>query len=287
MPISSSAVGHELPESRREIAVRDTLAYAAGIGDTSSLVFDDAAGVVAPPQFCVSLEWPVVSHPQTRSALGAESSELIRGVHASQDSHFHQPIEPGQTVSTSGRFVGMRQTRAGVLMTTKLETRGEDGTLLATSWSGSMYRGVKLAGDAAELEPAPDVPSIDANLTESDEIFVAREMPHVYTECASIWNPIHTERVVALQAGLPDIILHGTATWALAGREIVRRFADGEPRRLQRLAGRFKAMVIPGSTIRVNTGMVESGEERHVGFEVLNDRGEQAVAEGLAVLAPE
>ena len=27
----------------------------------------------------------------------------------------------------------------------------------------------------------------------------------MYTECARIWNPIHTDRAVALAAGLPDI----------------------------------------------------------------------------------
>ena len=41
-------------------------------------------------------------------------------------------------------------------------------------------------------------------------------LAHVYTECARIWNPIHTDRAVARAAGLPDIILHGTATLALA-----------------------------------------------------------------------
>ena len=76
-------------------------------------------------------------------------------------------------------------------------------------------------------------------------------MPHVYTECARIWNPIHTERDVALRAGLPDIILHGTATWALAGREVLRAYGDGDPARLKRLHGRFTAMVIPGTSIVV------------------------------------
>ncbi len=285
MPISSTAVGHELPESRRSIAVRDALAYAAGIGDTSRQVFDDAAGVVAPPQFCVSLEWPVVSHPSARSALRAPAKELIRGVHASQDSHFFRPIEPGQTVVTLGQIVAIRQTRAGTLMTTKLETIGEDGTPLVTSWSGSMYRGVELAGDDSQIEEAPDVARPEVELTQSDGIFVAREMPHVYTECAQIYNPIHTERVVALEAGLPDIILHGTATWALAGREIIRRFADGDPRRLKRLAGRFKAMIIPGSEVEVKSGVVDREGEQLVSFEVLNDAGQPAIAGGLAVIS--
>jgi len=33
------------------------------------------------------------------------------------------------------------------------------------------------------------------------------------------------ERQVVLQAGLPDIILYGTATWALAAGHLIQRFA--------------------------------------------------------------
>ncbi len=100
------------------------------------------------------------------------------------------------------------------------------GETVVTSWTHSIYRGVEVAGEAAVIEQAPVVPSGgdgEAGLRATAiTIAIPREMPHVYTECASIWNPIHTERAVALAAGLPDIILHGTATWALAGREVLR-----------------------------------------------------------------
>jgi hypothetical protein len=43
--------------------------------------------------------------------------------------------------------------------------------------------------------------------------------------------------------------LHGTATWALAGREIAKHYAHGDASRLRRLAGEFSAMVIPGKDI--------------------------------------
>jgi acyl dehydratase len=106
-------------------------------------------------------------------------------------------------------------------------------------------------------------------------------MPHVYTECASIWNPIHTERAVALAAGLPDIILHGTATWALAGREILRVYGGDDPRRLRRLCGRFRAMVLPGTEITVEHAAARDGA---VHFVVHNHRGEPAIDQGYAVV---
>jgi len=48
------------------------------------------------------------------------------------------------------------------------------------------------------------------------EVPIPATLAHVYTECARIWNPIHTDPAVARQAGLSAILLHGTATLALA-----------------------------------------------------------------------
>ncbi len=291
MPLSTAAAGSELTSSTYEATVRDVLAYAAGIGDTCDAVFDDArnGGVAAPPSYCVSLEWPVVSRGRGSELLGGEPHELRRGVHASQDSHFHRPIRPGDSLTTRGRYVGIRSTRAGVLLTTRLDTVDGEGRPVTTSWSRSIFRGVDTVGPNAETEPAPDTPRLtwNGNDRRRSEIFVPREMPHVYTECARIWNPIHTEREVALAAGLPDIILHGTATWALAGREVLRAYGGGDPRRLRRLYGRFSAMVIPGTSIAVEHAPAGEAEDggRLIGFRVLNAEGQEAVSQGVAVVA--
>jgi acyl dehydratase len=179
----------------------------------------------------------------------------------------------------------VRRTRAGAFSLTKLETvAAATGEPVVTSWSSSIFRGVAVEGEDRVLEEAPPLPEPAATAEdrmERVEIRIPREMPHVYTECADIWNPIHTERVVALAAGLPDIILHGTATWALAGREIVRRRCDGDPTKLRRLYGRFAAMVIPGSTIALEIG---PENDAAVGFAVLNEKGETAISGGIAVV---
>ncbi len=257
--------------------MRRVLAYGAGIGALGS-------GEVAPPPFCVSLEWPVASHPELAALLGAEPGELLRGVHATQDSVFYAPIRPGAKVRTTGRVTAMRATSAGTLLTCRYDSYDDQGRILVSSWSDSMYRGVGLDGEPRTREEPPPLPRLgEAGPPETIAIPIPREMPHVYTECARIWNPIHTERVVALAAGLPDIILHGTATWALAGREIVARHAGGEPRRLRRLRGRFRAMVIPGTTIELELTSAGGGL---VAFRVRNADGEEAIQDGVAVLDP-
>ena len=283
MPVSAAAVGVSLPESTEEVSVRRILAYAAGVGETGAATFDDTADdFVAPPAFCVSLEWPVVSHPEVARLLGAPREEIVRGVHSTQDSHFHRPIRPGDRLTTGARIVGLQQTRAGALLVIRIETRDDAGEPVVTSWSQTIYRGVGIEGDPHTIEEPPPVPALEEGGDwERTEISTARELPHVYTECARIWNPIHTERRVALPAGLPDIIVHGTATWALAAREIVAQKAGADPRRLRRLHGRFRAMVVAGTAITIEQR--EAGTDT-LAFRVRNADGAEAIAGGFAVL---
>ncbi len=114
---------------------------------------------------------------------------------------------------------------------------------------------------------------------------VSPGLPHRYTACADIYNPIHTERTAALAAGLPDIILHGTATHALAARELVEREASGDPARLARIACRFGAMVLPGTAITVRArGEGRWREGRAIFFEVQSAEGGPAIRDGVALM---
>ena len=284
MPVHSSAVGKVLDVHHVDMTARKALAYAAGIDDTSTYVFDDAreGGIIAPPQFCVSLEWPVVSGDLAYEAFQIEAAEKVRGVHVTKDSIFHKPIRPGMKLKTIGTVTGVRQARAGAHTTIKLQTIERDsGEVLVTSWTTRIIRDVDIVGGEISNEAVPRLPEASGIEQASDSILIARQMPHIYSECADIWNPIHTERAVALAAGLPDIILHGTATWALAGREVIRAQCGGNPGRLKRLFGRFSAMVIPGQEIRIS---LDEPKDSVIGFTVLNHLGQKAVSDGIAVI---
>lgn len=284
MPVRAAIVGSKLQPSMAVIAARDLLAYAAGIGATDRVWFDDArpGGIVGFPVYSVTLEWPVVRTRAGDDAFGLTREEALRGVHASLDSTYHRPIRPGDRLRSEGVIAAVRATRAGAFVAQRVTTvEDATGDRVVTSWYGSIFRGVAVEGADAALAEPPALEPVTAAPAETIEIPVAREAPHIYAECAEIWNPIHTERAVALAAGLPDIILHGTATFALAGREILRRCAGGESARLRRLGGRFGAMVIPGSAIRVELGRASAGR---VPFVVKNAAGELAISHGLAEL---
>ncbi len=288
MPFPADKLGLRLTPCAWDMSARAVLAYAAGLGASEAAFLDDAQGpgLRALPFQCVSLEWPVVVSLRAALRDSLSEAEARRGVHAVQDSTFHRPIRPGDRLETAGELVGVRAARAGVAILCRLITRDRTtGEPVTTTWTSSIYRDVVLSGEACALAEPPALSADQAeppgHAAEAVTIQIAREAPHVYSECARIWNPIHTERAMALAAGLPDIILHGTATWALAGLTILRRYAECDVAALKRLTGRFSGMVIPGETITVRH---EPGPSGVVRFEVRKADGGVAISQGVAWL---
>ncbi|MCS6927189.1 MAG: MaoC/PaaZ C-terminal domain-containing protein, partial [Candidatus Binatia bacterium] len=81
------------------------------------------------------------------------------------------------------------------------------------------------------------------------------------------------------------LILHGTATLALAVSRIVESEAGNDPRQVRRVAGRFAAMVRMPSQITVRIlARCETQEGDVVSFEVRNAEGQPAVRDGIVLL---
>ena len=286
MPVHSSAVGRKLCKQSVKVGKRQVLAYSAVFGETSPARFDDARpeGITAMPQYCVALEWPLAIAPETGAALGLAAGEAQAVIHLRQDSEFHAAIRPGDSLSIASVLTGVRSTGRGAIVSSRTETiNAATGARVVTTHSDALFMGVAVDGDDVSSDEA--IMPADEALPQNPErtsLTVARELPHLYTECANIWNPIHTERTAALAAGLPDIILHGTATWALAGQAIAQRYADAG--RLRRLAGEFSAMVIPGEDIVIEHARTDTNT---VHFIVRNHEGAVAIRNGVAEIRQE
>jgi len=145
-------------------------------------------------------------------------------------------------------------------------------------------RGVAVAGGVRWSETMPALPPVqDASPdTFAVDLPVSAGLAHVYTECARIWNPIHTDRKVALAAGLPDIILHGTATLALAVSALVRHRLGNDPLRVKRVACRFAAMVPMPTVLSLR---VTRRSPAGLWFQVLARTGDLAIRDGFLGLA--
>ena len=104
--------------------------------------------------------------------------------------------------------------------------------------------------------------------------------PNIYDGCANISSPIHTSPNFAKSLGLPDIILHGTATLAIAVKELTAHY-DLNPSQMTHLASKFTGMVIPGKNITLRVLKKEEADNKQrIDFEVLNEDGEAALKGG-------
>ena len=285
MPLDKKMIGCQTDGVEHWVDERWLMAYAASLADLNPVYMDTSAGkVIAHPVFPVCLEWPPILN--TRKLAAADTlteEESGRGVHAAHDLHIFRPIRAGEMLTTKATMIGIEAIRPGGAYTMRLNTFDTQQQLVCTTYQLSIYRGVAVidgrTGNEGDGERPPEAPdSLPIEQAQNFDIHIPGSLAHTYTECARIWNPIHTDRRVALAAGLPDIILHGTATLALAVTRIIDQRLGGDPTRVKRIGGRFAAMVLMPSTIQLQ--LSASGDD-HLSFQVLNEQGETAISKGF------
>ncbi|MEE9276855.1 MAG: MaoC/PaaZ C-terminal domain-containing protein, partial [Dehalococcoidia bacterium] len=269
--------------------VRRIQAFAAGVGDFNPCYFDDTrpGGLVGHPGLVFAFQWN--NRPQPARPLSTRAAS--RYVNSGADVRYARPFRQDEVITCQGEIVAVKQIRPGVFTAQRYTMRDATAATVAELDYAGILRGGVTEGPDRESAPLPPLPQPSPDNTEpvwEAELQIGPEAPHVYTACADIYNPIHTERTVALAAGLPDVILHGSATLTIAAREVIDRCLDGDPTSLARLAGQFRAMVFPGHPITVRCHEDRTGADggREIFFDVLNHQGEYAVASGLVVSRP-
>lgn len=289
MTITPALVGMRVDNIEHQVDERWTMAYAAALDDFHAAYLDTTrpGGVVAHPVFGVCPEWPVIVASRDQSTeRGVSAAEVLTSIHATHDTTIHRLIRPGDRLTTSLELVGLVQIKPGAKSTTRLTTVDADGAPVTSTTQDGIYLAQQLEG-ADHADPNPPEPlHVERTGTPIEvAVPVSAGAAHTYTECARIWNPIHTDKAVALASGLPDIILHGTANLAHGVSAVVAHRANNAPERVRRIVCRFAAMVQLPSTMTVRVWpAVAHGEFEAVPFEVLNEQGAAAVKDGVVLL---
>ena len=265
MKITSAIVGEQAGPFEHLIDTRWVMAYNAGLGERSDEVH---------PLFPVCYEWPVSDAIRGLPALKPIAGLLV---HAQHDLVIHRPLKAGETLSCGVRIVAAEPRSPGAFVVYRFEARDAKGELVTVTDFGALYRGVQL--DRAAGEPVKDPAPLSADLKPVGDIHVSATAAHVYTECARIWNPIHTDVAYARAAGLPDIILHGTATLAYSISSLLKTFKI-EPAAVRRVACRFAGMVLMPSTLTVHAARGGNALQ----FETRNGRNAAVITRGRLLL---
>jgi acyl dehydratase len=285
LTLSASLVGGTAGPYVHDIDARWLMAYAAALEERAPEYFDTTRpeGLVAHPLFSVCYEWPAAV--ELRAKLTSEEI-AARSVHATHNLVIHRPVKAGDRLETTATVSHIEPRSPGAYQVSRFETVDRRGQPVTTTEYGSIYRGVSVDPAFAPGRPKGSEPteneSSESSAGWSASVPLSAGLAHVYTECARIWNPIHTDRAVAIDAGLPDIILHGTATLALAVSQVLRREPAEAARRVRRIACRFTGMVRLPSTITVRAlGETTGRASRVITFQVLTENGRPAVSKGF------
>ena len=270
-----------------EIDARWPMAYAAGLGDTDPAYLDTLrpGGIVAHPLFPVCYEWPLAVESRT-GQLGEEIA--LRGVHATHDLVLHRRVRPGDRLRTTAAVVAVAPRRAGAYVLTRYATVDADGAPVSVTDYGSVYLGVACDAEG-DLPAAPNASGGEPEGADpwTAEVPIPATLAHVYTECARIWNPIHTDPAVARRAGLSAILLHGTATLALSISAALARESRGAETPVARVACRFTGMVSLPSRLTVTGRSARAGDGTAiVTFRATTPDGRAALSDGWLAVGP-
>lgn len=282
MPLLANAVGTSIGTLDISHDDRWVMGFAAGVPDARPEMFDTAGGVVVHPLFPVAPEWALITSRQSGS-IGLTDDEARRGIHVGHDLVIEQPLRGVGRLHIEGTLIAVDARRAGATQTALFTATDESGSVLWRTRMTSLLLGVALDGEPTSIPiDWPSVPEApEDHVVTTRATAVGRTDAHVYSECARIWNPIHTDVVAARRAGLSAPILHGTATLARAV-SIVTELAGAPLASVRRIAAMFKAPVALDSTIDVRLLGTTS---THLWFDVRNPDGTTAIAGGMVGLS--
>ena len=272
-------LAHDFGAPQESWAPRDAILYALGLGlgadplDAADLRFLDERALAVVPTFAVTRCTPGmwIRDP----ALGVDFSKLV---HSAQWAEFPTQLPPAATVRGSAEVVSLTDRGEGKGAVLVLERRiadGETGALYCRLRQTLLLRGD--GGFGGPPTPREDAPPPQG---EPDAVFSFATSPRaaLIYRLSGDWNPLHFDPAVAAKAGFSRPILHGLASYGIAGVAVSRALGC-DPAAVSLLACRFSGVVLPGDTLEFRVWKNDPAAARftaHVGERKVLDAGEIA-----------
>jgi acyl dehydratase len=275
-------IGYETPVVPVAYSKRDTMFFALSIGlgadplDPRQLRFVTETELQAFPSMVGVLGWlAMVDRPEF-------GLDVHRIVVAGLGIRLHRSLPPEGELFARGRIVEVTDKRKGALIRSTKELRDAAGALVASADTELFARGQGgFGGDhgaAADAETAMPARAPDVVCA----LPTAPNMALLY-RLNGDYNPLHSDPAHAQRVGFPRPILHGQASFAVAGHAILRTIADYDADRLQAIKARMTQVVFPGETLRTEMWV----EGASIRFRTLAaERNAVVLDHGSAIVAP-
>jgi acyl dehydratase len=242
----------KIPEVEHSYGPKDCMLYALGVGlgldptDEAQLGFVYEKTLKVLPTMAVVIGYPGFWAKELDT--GIDWVKVVAGEHSLT---LHKPLQPSGTVTSRTRVLEIVDKGAGkgaIIYSERTIDDKASGERIATIVQTTFCRGDGgFGGPPREQRPAHPIPERAPDLV--CDLPTRPETALIYRLSADP-NPLHAEPAVAKAAGYPRPILHGLATFGVAGHAILNRMCGYDPGKLTAIAGRFSAPVFPGETIR-------------------------------------
>jgi acyl dehydratase len=293
-----------------EIDDRRLMAFAACVGDARPELIDTArpGGVVAHPLFPVVYEW--------RSMLDVAGELRQRGMNWEEaqaatpldyDVRWFATVRAGAHLEVSVQVDEARSSPDGATLTIVTTAVDAAGGPVSRSRVHVLFPESKLegeprtrsgpgvpAGDAAGDPATGDASVVDLRAAWSNPDAVIRRgrrrvgtpAAHVFSECSGIWNPVYTDKAVALRHGRAFLALPPAGTLAMTVGGVLQ-LGSADPTWVRRVSAEFAAPVPVPSTLDIEAEVPHRpSPSAPLRFRASLEDGTPVVSAGLLVAEP-
>jgi len=258
----------DIPDVEHSYTEKDAILYALGLGlgqdplNEDELAFVYEKNLRALPTFAVMLGYAPfwLRNP----GIGLNWTKVVHGEHGFT---LHKPVAPRGRVIGRTRItevIDKGEGKGALIYSVRQVVDHVSGELIATLRQTTFARGDGGFGgprrDGPLPHPLPEhAPDLVCDLPTRPEIAL------IYRLSGDL-NPLHCDPAFARAAGFPRPILHGLATFGIAGHAILKSVCGYDPLRLTGMEGRFSAPVFPGETIRTEMWRQDTQDGSVVSF---------------------
>lgn len=244
----------ELPEITRQYDWRDSALYALGLGiggdplDETELRFVYERRMQALPTMAT-----VLGHPGfwiTEPDVGINFRKVV---HGEQHLEIHRPMATEGTLVARNRveeIIDKGEGRGAILQMRRDLIDQASGELQSSQVMSMFCRDDGgFGGPRVDTPPPVEIPD-----RAPDRSIVRQTLPQaaLIYRLSGDYNPLHADPEVARAAGFERPILHGLATFGVAGFALLLGCAQGDAAAMRTMSCRFSAPVMPGDTIRTD-----------------------------------
>jgi acyl dehydratase len=257
LPLSSEIVDVAFRLRTHAIDERSLMAFAAGAGDARPELIDTArpGGIVAHPLFPASLEWPSLGDVAAELRdQGVDRRHLLLATPLDYDLRWHRAIHPGDVLRLGVEVTAAQPTPEGVALTVVASSADAEGRMVTRSRSHLLLPEVELAGKpradeergaGGDGDPVIDLRSEWSNteaMIRRGRRRIGAPAAHVFSECSGIWNPLCTDRALALRHGRAYLALPPAGVLAMVVGGALQ-LGSGDPAWVSRVQAEFGAPV--------------------------------------------